>query len=458
MGETLTYEKAGVTTHILPDGVAAYSLEGVNKGTAKDKQPKEKRKYTLRNRGWVTWGDDNKFPEHVMTDLRKSTIGKRILSDRAKRHVSKGLCYYTISLDENNVEHKRLLRINEIEDFLEENNVNQVQKGLAEDLETFYNAMPYFRLNLKDDAIAGYGYKKMIHCRMGEMDEGNNHIDKIYHSYLWPNPTEKQYVEIPTYDEINPLKHARFVKPIRYSTSDETLYYELAIWDSVRQNGWMEIDQLVPNLKRHIFRNQAVLKYHVKIPYDYWERKYGSDWAKMSIKAREKAMNVEMQKMDKFLSGAENSGKSFVSYYGHDPVSGKPYPGFEITAIDNKLKSDDYLPDASAAYAAICFAMGYDPTLIGAGLIDKRSSGGSGSDKRESLTNLQSSMPIDREVSLDPLRLITRINKWNDKYNKELDGGRIYWGYLDNDNTATQDQISPKDRNKGGKPEGEKLD
>jgi hypothetical protein len=67
-------------------------------------------------------------------------------------------------------------------------------------------------------------------------------------------------------------------------------------------------------------------------------------------------------------------------------------------------------------------------------------------------------MPIDREVSLEPLRMITRVNKWNEQYKEKLGDSRIYWGYLDTDTTDTQDKISPKDRAKGGKPQKEVTD
>jgi hypothetical protein len=454
MSEIISYNKAGASTLIMPEGVGMYELAGVNFNAEADKKPKKKREWT-RNGDWVNWGKNNNFPEEVMRDLRESTIGKRILSDRAKRHVGAGIAYYTKKVEDNRLIEVPLY-IPEIEDYLEANKVFAVQKAIVEDLETFFNAMPYFRLGRGGKLIASYGYKKMIHCRFGEMEEGNNHIDKIFHSYNWPNPKigdDKDVVDIDIYDEKEPLKHKRFVYPLRYSTSDECLYYELAIWDSVRQNGWMAIDQLVPKLKQHIFENQAILKYHIKIPYDYWYRKYGAKcWEGKTEAEKNDAIQNELQNMDTFLKGAENSGKSFISFYGHDPVTNKPYPGWEIVAIDNKLKSDDYLPDATAAYSAICFAMGYDPTLIGAGLIDKRSSGGSGSDKRESLTNLQSSMPIDRMVSLEPLRLITRVNKWNEKYASQLNGGRIHWAYIDTDTSQTLNEISPKDRNNGGKP------
>lgn len=445
--EILALEKAGVTTMVLPGGSAAFSVQ--TSGLSEpDPGDKKKRAYNISG-DWVIWGKDNRFPEHVMADLRESTVAKRILDRRASIHVGAGLYYYTIDIDEGGKRIKRPLYIPEIEDFMDMNNSFTVQKQLANDLETFFNAMPVYSLNTTKTKIAGLSFRKMFHTRIGKPNEKSHKVEHVCYSYNWPNPSAEKK-EIKTYDIFNPLKplaKTHTVTPLRYNTSDECLFYELAIWDGIRQNGFLDIEILVPKLKKHIFQNQAILKYHVKIPYDYWTRKYGKEeWIKMNKKSRDAAVASELEKMDEFLSGVKNSGKSFISFYGHDPITGKPFPGFEISAIDNKLKSDDYLPDASAAITAVCFAMGYDPTNMGSVMADKRGSGGSGSDKREALANLQSSMLVDRYVSLEPMRLITRVNKWNEVYKNELGGKRIHWGYLDVDNSHTLDQKTPNDR------------
>ena len=375
--EILSLDKANSSTRVLPGGVAAFTLSGLGYNSAgRDPDPGEKQKrHWTRNGEWIKWGQDNRFPEHVMNDLRKSTVAKQILRRRASIHVGAGLFYYTIDIDEGGKRIKRPLYIPEIEDFLDENKVFAVQNMLANDLEHLFNAVPMLSKSTKGDKIAGYSFKKMFHSRMGKPSEQSNKVKTVCYSYNWPNPKAKNedYRVYNIIDSLNPLKHYHAAMPLQYSTSDETIFYELAVWDGIRKNGWLEIEALVPMLKKHIFQNQAILKYHVKIPYDYWTRKYGEAvWKSMSKKERDSAVNEELDKLDKFLKGVENSGKSFVSFYGHDPISGKPYPGFEITAIDNKLKSEDYLPDASAAITAICFAMGYDPTNMGSVMADKR--------------------------------------------------------------------------------------
>lgn len=397
------------------------------------KTPSREEELNLSN-PWMPWGKNNKFPLEVMEDLRQSTVGKRILSERAKVHVGTDLLYYVEEIDEKGHRIKVPLYISEIEDWLEENDVWQKQKAIAEDLETFYNAWPELRTDKAQSKIAGYGHRKAIFCRMERVNKSGI-IEHSYFSYDWPKPqSNKHYRKLKNFNEEDPLAHGVCTLPIKYSTPDAMVYYELAIWDSVRQNGWMSIDRMVPKLKESIFKNQAIIKYHVKIPVNYFEMKHGKEkWLQMDAKQRRGSMDEELELMDTFLSGVENSGKAYVSVVQH--VGGQKFE-FVIEAIENKLAHEAYLPDASAAYSAILFAMGYDPTLIGANLIDKRSTGGSGSDKRESLGNLQMKMPVDRNVSLKPLRIVTKVNKWNEKYKKELGGKRIKWAYVDEERTT----------------------
>lgn len=431
--ETLVLEKAEFTTYYT-DGRPAYvSTLGISGNALKEKKEPELKADQTGSKPWSPWGSDNMFPNQVMEDLRLSTVGKRILSNRAHTHVGSDLIYYRIEVDDKGKRNKLPLYIPEIEDFLEENNVWAKQKAIVEDLETFYNAFAqlHFRRDGKK-AVAGYSAKKSIFSRVEKMNPSSRRIENLYYSYTWPNPKEAEFTKIPMFDSDNPERFPICVVPLKYSTSDNTIYYELAIWDSVRQNGWMEVDRMVPELKKYMLKNQSIIKYHIKIPFSYWERKYGKEtWVKYTAPEKDAKIAQELASLDTFLKGVSNTGKSFISGYDIDKITGKENSGWIIEALDHKIQDGIHLLDTSAAYSAILFAMGYDPTLIGANLIDKRSSGGSGSDKRESLHNLQASMPVDRSVSLEPLRIITRINGWNNTYAKELNNGRIHWAYAD---------------------------
>ena len=54
------------------------------------------------------------------------------------------------------------------------------------------------------------------------------------------------------------------------------VYYSFPYWDPIR-NTWLAVAQQIPILKEAMIKHQMVLKFHIKIPYSYWQNKY-NDW------------------------------------------------------------------------------------------------------------------------------------------------------------------------------------
>ena len=113
--------------------------------------------------------------------------------------------------------------------------------------------------------------------------------------------------------------------------------------------------------------------------------------------------------------------------------------GIEVEAIDNKIKDGAYLPEASAANSEIMFALGVDPSLLGAGIPGGKMNTGSGSDKREAFSILTSLFKSKREISLYPWQFIRDYNGWDE----DLEGGfgNIELTTLDANPTGTQTTI-----------------
>jgi len=84
----------------------------------------------------------------------------------------------------------------------------------------------------------------------------------------------------------------------------------------------------------------------------------------------------------------------------------------KVTAIDDKLKDGSYLPEAEAANSEVLFALGTDPSLIGAGIPGGKMGSGSGSDKRIAFNLLQSFMKSNRDVTISIIEFIAYYNKW----------------------------------------------
>lgn len=389
--------------------------------------PKEKDSlvFTGDNK-WYPWGPNNCFPQEVMKDARKSNVLKRGLKTLARVHYGSGPVYYTLVPDGDGIPKVKRLYIKEIEEWMEKANVFGTQMGIILDLETYHNAWTEYYWN-KHPRMAGaeithYKRQKAAYCRHGIQDE-KGIINEVYISAKWPKPAEGELAKINYYfDGSKDKKHALYH---RYESMDEGIYYELSEWDSVRQNGWLEVSYTVPKIKKAIFKNQATLKYHIEIPSDYFKKNVAG-WDGLNVKQQE-ALKDELESgLEKYLADVENSGKSVTTYTYRDQLGNET--GIKITAIDNKLKDGVYLPDATAGNAETLFALGINPGIVGLGVPGSRDSKGSGSYVREELWKMQALISSERYVSLEPLRHVTLLNKWAERYN---DGNKIHWAYGD---------------------------
>ncbi|MGV4509084.1 hypothetical protein ACQ1Q1_11950, partial [Ornithobacterium rhinotracheale] len=123
----------------------------------------------------------------------------------------------------------------------------------------------------------------------------------------------------------------------------------------------------------------------------------------------EKKRDEVVNTIDEHMSGNEAAGRSLISPYFKD-MNGNLMRGIEIVPIDDKIKDGNFLPDAAAGNSQILFAMGVDPSLIGAGIPGGKNLSGSGSDKREAYTILCSKMPFKRMHLLEVFNFIRDFN------------------------------------------------
>lgn len=156
----------------------------------------------------------------------------------------------------------------------------------------------------------------------------------------------------------------------------------------------------------------------VYISEEYFIRMYKNEWEDYKPEKKKQLRDELTKAIDDHLSGNKNAGKSIQSVVYKDG-NGDWVKGIEVTPVSNQLKDGVYLPEASAANSEIMFAMGVDPSLLGAGIPGGKMNTGSGSDKREAFTILTSLFKPKREITLEPWELLRDFNGWD----PELEGG-----------------------------------
>jgi hypothetical protein len=375
---------------------------------------------------WSNWGDDNLFPQNVLTDLEKNSIALRALEKRKNVHFGRGILPYK-DIDGEKVFIKDI----EVVDFFKINKINYNWPFLIGSLETFANAWTEMILNKEKTKINKIYIKDPAYCRWEKMDS-NGRINNAFYSADWSNGSVER-IPIPNYDPIkiksnNTYADGNFVYPVFYRSFNKS-YYHLAVWNGVRENSWMQIANNVPALKLAIMKNQMTIKYHIEIPNDYFTSRFPTP--NYTKEQQEAERQKKIDELNDFLTNVENSGKAFVSFSFFDKNFKTEFPGWKINVIDNKLKDDAYLPDSQAANSEILFALGVDPTLIGGSGIPggNKIGAGSGSDKREAFWQLNAEMGTYRAVSLEPLYFIRDFNGWDPE---------IQFDYLVVDTSQTQ--------------------
>ena len=386
---------------------------------------------------WAYWGPNNDLPQDVINLVSKNTVAPKALLFKIKSIYGRGIIPCYVEVDGNGSEKVTIADDPEINTFFKRNNIRKFMLELITDYVWFANAFPEVILNKSRDKIVEVYSNEATYCRWEKIDPKTRKIQNCYVSANWPWPFDYQYVKVPALDPYDPVNDIRNGSAYKYimnvsMPSPGKSYYQIPAWDGARTSGWLDVANEIPRFKKAMFNKQMSLKYHVEIPYDHWEKKWTAMKNKPTEEEKIKIIVDELKKMDDLLAGAENAGKAFFSHYGVDAVSKKEIPGWKITPIDDVFKDGKWLPDSAAANSEILFAIGVDPSIMGAGMPGGGAyTGGSGSDKRESRKLKQANLYRERNVTLQLLNLISFLNGWDPE---------VYPKYLDTDTSQTMDQ------------------
>lgn len=367
------------------------------------------------------WGDDNLFPQHVIEDYEKNSIIGPTLDWKARALYSMGIdTYKVIERKANGEEVLEHYPYQPWIDFAKASNIKRYLIEACSDFYIFYNFFPELVLSKDRKTITNITCQEASYCRWEIQDENTGAINHCYINASWD---ESQTVESkntksipvldPYFDPVNALRERKdgykYIYPVSYPTPGKT-YYQLAHWNAIRKSGWLDVATAIPEFKKSLMKNSLNIKYHVQIADFYWEWKF-PEWKKMTADDRKKAREIVLKEFNEFMSGPKNSGKSLVSMFKNDPVTGKEYPGWKVETIDDKLKDGAYIEDSQEASTHILYALGVDQSLSGSAP-GKGMGGGSGSDKNAAFNIYISLVKIHEDLILEPLEFIRDYNNW----------------------------------------------
>lgn len=364
------------------------------------------------------WGDGNDFPQKAAEEIGNTSVLNTGLKFLRNLTLGQGIFPCTVDgYDDKGNEHLKPVTDNRILSFVNSRNVRRYMEKVLRDYLKFGNGAVHF-VPSATGTFAGMNPINALYRRYTELDDYGA-CECIVSGY-WPsNPGRGQYTRIPVLSEYDPSMHAEvlkftgkmkngFIMPIRDSWSNDDLY-GMPIWWPAYVCGWVDIAHLIPTFLKKAYKNQITWKWHVQIPYSYWEKMYPSK--EYTPDQRKAEISKYMDAVERNLCGVENAEKPIFSNYAVNEMNGRIEEEWKIKPLDNKYQGCDNLPVSAAANSEILFALMVNPNVLGAGMPGGTYAGNQGgSNIREAfLVNIANAW-IDRQNILDPIELYIQMN------------------------------------------------
>ena len=277
-------------------------------------------------------------------------------------------------------------------------------------------------LNLEGDKIVGINTINAKYCRLTVANTQTGIIEKCIVSGKWPdNPTIEECTVIDVLDDYDPFadlqrrrwanqtKGKSFIMCIRDSWSNNE-YYSAPLWYASYLAGWVDIATMIPAFLKKAYTNQITWKWHIQIPYAFWEKKFPKlDYTDLEL--RKADIEAFMDAIEENLCGEKGADKPIFTMFAINEQTGRTEEQWIIKPLENKLSNEQNLITSAAANSEIMFAMMVNPNVMGAGMPGGAYAGNQGgSNIREAyLVNIANCW-LDRQNILDPIEIYYRFN------------------------------------------------
>ena len=381
--------------------------------------------FTFKNIDFVSWGNNNYFPDEADSTIRKTGVLNTGLAYKSRVGIGQGCMPVNITgYDNDNNEILQVVDNPELIGFLNDYVFRGYHAAAFRDLFKFGNVFPVFVFNADYNKILRVEARNARHCRLSK--------DKtkmlVYGNFKNGNPSDsnRDWQLYDLLDEADPFTHLENLRADNklqgkniafpriknfFSNND---YYGSADWQPAFESGWIDIALQIPKFLKKAYSNAMHLKWHIRIPYSYWEKQFPvRDFS--STEERKAKIEEYMNKLEDDLTGEENADKAIISQFNVNEM-GKAEEKWDFERLDSKINVDEKLATSAAANSEILFSLMVNPSVLGAGMPGGPYAGnaGSGSDIREGLTTSILLSHIEKQQVLDPVELMLRFNGYKD--------------------------------------------
>jgi len=358
----------------------------------------------------VAHGRRDNLPQ-IMEDLVcDNNIAPTLLRTKRDLLLGSGLYAYYERIEEGKMVKEPVLISPQVREWLDENQIYS-----------------YLRQSARNLILHAMTYTEGVPYRDGSISSIKSHKPRVVRARKKVNGQIPGYLISNRWGALNKIEDKK-VTPVRaytknirqkfiYRTGDDMLgddYYFCPSWWGSRK--WIELSNNIPQFHLSNLEHGYTIRYHVQVPRSYILEVVGQKPPEDDQKAmstwREKiagAKQAVLDEMNKYLAGAENTGRAVVTYYKQGP-SGMQHE-IKITAIDTKMNDEALLKLFEKSNQANISSHAVPPSLAAIETSGKLSSG---SDIRNSLLMyLATQTPVMRQILLEPLHLVARVNRWD---------------------------------------------
>ncbi|MEM9836167.1 MAG: hypothetical protein AAF828_06680 [Bacteroidota bacterium] len=320
-------------------------------------------------KGIVFWGKRNDLPDQRELLISQNSVVPQIIATKRNIIVGGGLMVYS----EEYINNKRIITEHEMpavfEDFI------QLQEELYGGLEELANDLlkhgQYFvEYGLTNEGKPAYLKPHAARCVRAEHQNDRGEIPRWWLNGQWSRYNDPQKLaEVKNLQDIanyNPLKkQSSFLMRGADKLLGGPYYYHPHYEGSCT---WIETANRIPMWHLSNIDNGFAPRFIIKVPQDYYLNTLSvskqQDKPNLANHLKQAKKNFK-ERMNAFLSGANNAGRSIILTTHQYKNIQREFPGVEIIPLEFDLKDDSMLALYDASNTASTSAHGTPPVLAG---------------------------------------------------------------------------------------------
>ena len=389
---------------------------------------------------YVTFGSDDQLPFNIIAKVGDNMVMAQNKLFNVLTCYGQGVRFFDLAT-------KKATEDKEIRLFQFRNQLNRFFIEQAIDMKYFFFAVTCVILDREGCHIVQLRHKEACYCRFEKADADGRIGNVLYAN--WRKATPDKVEVIPLLDEYDPwgdlrvrlgfdpdpktgevrkplkadpygraTRQRKFAIVTRFPTPGFQ-YYPVPFYTAIFRDSWYDIYELIGKGKRAKIRNSAPPRFQVEVHRDYWHNICEQDGITDPVKMKER-IDQEKQKIEDFVTGNDNIGKTWITGYYVDPATGKEVRMVRIYDVENgKKEGGDWADDVQDSANSICYGDNVHPNLVGA-TPGKSSMNNSGTDKRELFMLKQACETAFHDIMLLPFRVLVHFNGWQDKVDVDV--------------------------------------